>query len=69
MIEVRPKQATRIIVTEDFYGAGVYIELHPKQSWIAKTNTRFVYLNNGGLKLRLSHTQYNDLFEEVHDDD
>lgn len=69
MIKVRPKQATRIIVTEDFYGAGVYVELNPRQTWLAKTNTRIVYICNGGLKLRLSHTQYNDLFEEVHNDD
>ena len=68
MIEVRPKQATKIFAPEDFYGAGVFIELRPRQTWIAKTNTRFVYLNNGGLKLRLTHNQFNNLFEEVHHD-
>jgi hypothetical protein len=54
MIKARPKQVRKVFCPEDFYGASVYIELNPKQTWLAKVTAHYAYVNNGGLKLRIT---------------
>lgn len=61
-----PKLTTKMILPDDLYGAGVYVELSPGQTWYAKQTTRYFYIHRGwGVKLRLTPKVFYRLFTIV----
>lgn len=63
-IKVHPQREQQIFCPDDLYGAHICVELHPKQIWFAKLTKRYIYVNHGGARLRLTRAKFSKLFEE-----